>query len=307
MEKAEIEIAYALASRVISKRNAPVGAALAVLQDAWGAPTVRFTKADDEIDRAVAGAHGIEALARQEKSFYNALTEGQREAYQAIMEIVESLYKQGKGWTGFDPWAIGEPIDEWKRKAFVSLATHPMQSFLVGQTLANEAMGSALARPLYPTDKAAIEFLEHSTFNEIDSAFENLKGILRASLINGMQDGDNPKEIARKLANDLKDHQTDWALVTITETSRADATGRLHEVADAGFKEVIGSSAHDPKTCDSCKELLDGKVCRVDDVLGASNRGRKKADWIPCIPLHPRCRCVWLPYTAETEEIIRGE
>ncbi len=289
MTKPEIEVVYNLGGYAIRKGASPRDV-LAVLQDEWGAPPHRFIKADDEtVDRTIPGAHGIPEIARAEKAYFNALTEGQKDAYRAVAELVEQAYKANMGWAGVDPWTINEPIDEWKRKAFVALATHPMQAFLVGQMLANEAMNSMTARPLYPNDKQAIEFLEHTGFNEIDASFENLKSLLRARLIEGMQEGENPKEIARRMARELKDYEHDFGLVTITETSRAANTGALREMQDADEEWAIGSSAHDPKTCDACKELIDGKKVRVSDVLNATNKGRKRADWIACIPLHPRC------------------
>lgn len=286
-------------------RGAPIRRVLAKLQDHWGVPRVDALRKSGDEDRAKPGNHGIPEIGRQEKAFFDSLTDGQRDAYHGIKSTIETLFDENKGWQGFDPWKIGEPIDEWKSKAFAALASNPLQAFMVGQMLASEALKNPINRPLMPTDREAIEFLEHYTFNEINDAFEGLKTDLRQKLITGMQQGDNPKEVARALKNALDDYETDWGLIAITETARADAQGRLLELNDAGEKWAVGSSAHDSRVCESCLELIDGKVIKIADTIGVSNYGRKRDAWLPVIPLHPRCRCVWLPATDDVIAMLR--
>jgi hypothetical protein len=54
--------------------------------------------------------------------------------------------------------------------------------------------------------------------------------------------------------------------------------------------------------CKSCRRLIENKVFPIAQVKDATNYGRKQQDWIPCIPLHPHCRHVWLPYEPEVVE-----
>jgi SPP1 gp7 family putative phage head morphogenesis protein len=239
-------------------------------------------------DGKKAGDHGIEEIARHEKAFYDALTAGQKAAYDALKALVDEMFDERVGYDGADPWAFDGPIDEWKAKAFADLATHPTKAYMLGQMLLSEKLESPLHRPMLPTDGRAIQFLNHHTFNEIDSSFEGLKSNLRTALINGISSGENPKEVARKLANELSDYETQWDVVAITETSRAESQGRLRELDDAGEEYCIGSSAHDARTCDDCKNLIDGKVYKVKDVIANNNYGVKRDNWEPCIPLHPR-------------------
>jgi SPP1 gp7 family putative phage head morphogenesis protein len=266
-----------------------------VLQDEWKClPIARIIRKRDEEGKR-AGDHGIDEIARQEKAFYDAMTEGQKEAFKAVKAMVEQLYAVNGSWDGIDPWQIDEPIDEWKAKAFNELATHPTKAYMLGQMLASEKLEEPLHRPLLPTDGRAIQFLQHYTFNEVDSAFEALKSNLRTALIEGINNGQNPKEVSRKMANELSDYETWFDVIAITETARAESQGRLREIDDAGEEWCIGSSAHDARTCDDCLALIDGKKYKVKDVINNSNFGKKRGQWVPCIPLHPRCRCVWLP------------
>lgn len=302
----ELAIHHNFAQRVIA-RGADVHQVVKTVQDEWALPQPRLIKSDDEIDRAQPGAHGIPEIARSEMAFYNALTEGQRDAYDAIAALVDELYAKNKSWEGVAPWEIDAPIEAWKANAFLNLATNPMQAFMVGQMLANDFLESPVARPLLPTDRRAIEFLEHYAFNEVGGAFDAMKTVLRAEMIDGMAAGDNPRVVARAIRDAMDDYETNWALIAITENTRAEAQGRLHEMQDADIKYVVGSSAHDSKTCDECLKLIDGQVVKVSDTIGQSNYGRKRKDYLQVIPLHPRCRCVWLPATPEAIAIIRGE
>jgi len=303
-----LEIEYSLAQAAIGAGASP-RSVLRELQDHWNLPRADpyFAKARDDDEPTMPGDHPITEIGRQEKAFFMALTRDQQDAYRAVAAMVNDLYRKGKGWAGVDPFSaeLSEPIDEWKRRAFLALATQPMAAYMLGQTLTQEALKAGIARPLYPTDREAIAFLEHYTFNEIGTAFDRFKGELRAKLIEGMQQGSSPEEVARDLAKTFADNKSDFALLTITENTRAESQGRLQELKDSGYEYAIGSSAHDSRTCDSCLELIDGKVVKVSDTVGRSNFGRKRAEWLPVIPCHPRCRCLWLPYFPETATIVR--
>jgi hypothetical protein len=282
------------------KSRKPVREVIKALQDHWNlpryAPNLRKAAGDDD-GSSTAGNHDIPEIGRQEAAFYNALTAGQKEAYAAIRELVNRLHESKGGWAGINPWDIDEPIDQWKDNAFYELATHPMRAYMVGQMLATDAIDNGLARPVLPTDTQAIEFLNSYAFNEIQSAFDNMKSDLRNALIQGMQRGDNPREVTRALHDTISGYEIDWDLIAITETARAESQGRLNELTDQGYEYAIGSSAHDSRTCEDCLRLVNDVVVDVKDTVGVSNYGRKKADWVTCIPLHPRCRCVWLPYS----------
>ncbi len=285
---------------ILKVKAAPVHtrAVIRILQDTWGCPKLQNIEKRGE-DGKRAGDHGLDEIARQEKALYEALTEGQKEAYRALKALVDELYEEGFQFENFDPFAVDTTVDAWKAKALADLATHPAKAYMLGQMLASEKLKKPIHRPMLPTDGRAIQFLQHHTFNEISAAFEDLKGNLRTALINGVQEGANPREVARKLANELDDYTTQWDVVAITETARAESQGRLRELEDAGEKYCIGSSAHDTRTCDKCLLLIDGKRYKISEVMANTNYGKKADAWVPCIPLHPRCRCVWLPSNDE--------
>lgn len=292
---------------MLRKRGVPAREAAGALLDQWGAPLAKAEGGDPNEP----GEHGIPEIGRQERAFYDALNAGRKQAYDDLQSMVYAMFRRRKPFQAVDVWKADEPIEAWKRRAFQHLIEQPARAFMLGQILATEFLENAkTTRPLMPTDVRAIEYLKGYAFSEVSSKFEQMKGSLRNALIQGVQVGDNPKEVARKLAAELDDYQTDLKLIAITETSRAESQGRLQELKDAGDEFVVGSSAFDNRTCPHCKRLIDGKVRRIRDVIGRSNYGRKAKEYLPVIPLHPRCRCVWLPFigtAAEAKKAMREQ
>lgn len=246
-------------------------------------------------DGTTAGDHGIPELASAELDFKDKLSAGRRDAVKAIKELVDRLYDEQRGWQNIDPYSIDEVVDEWKASAVRELATHPMSAYLLGQMFATEALDLKTHRPLNPEDRQTIDFLSQYSLNEIDARFDDIKYELRNQLIAGIQRQQSPHAVARAMASILSDYDTNWDAIAITETSRAESQGRLQEYQDAGEEWVVGSSAHDARVCDDCRRLIDGQKVRLAETIGRSNYGLKRAEWLAVIPVHPRCRCVWLP------------
>jgi hypothetical protein len=302
MDKTVLEVEFDLAQLAVRKGAAP-DAALGVLQKHWN-----YELEKRDWHPGDPGDHGIRPIGAHEDKVYRALIAGQPDLARQLRELVDQLYeKTGGTWEGLDPYTIDQSVEDWKAKAMVELASHPMQAYLIGQMLATEAainhrlasarrenrpapnVGRAvLHRPVTAEDRRAIEFLEHNTFNELDSKFEEMKSELRQQLIGAAALGKNPREVARAMANTTRNYNLDFGTIAITETARAESQGRLQELLDQGFEWCIGSSAHDSRVCDHCLRLINDKARRIKDIIGESNYGRKVDDYLPVIPLHPR-------------------
>jgi SPP1 gp7 family putative phage head morphogenesis protein len=262
---------------------------LKALQDEWyGADDFEKRDGGDPPD---AGNHHEPALGREERAFYRALTADQQQAYEALKDVLRGMTPEQ--WSRFNPFAVDQIVDNWKQAAMMLLAPQAMRSYLVGQLLAAQQMGTAQHLPMSEQDKRAVDFLSHYQFNEIAQSFENLKSDLRRHLIAGVQEGRHPIEVGRVIARELEDYKTQWDVVAITETARAQTQGRLQEYTDEGLTHVEFSTANDPRVCVTCQEF-EGRIVRIADLYGKSNYGRKRDDWLPVPPVHPRCRCVLL-------------
>ena len=278
--------------------------ALGALQDSWDG-VARLSKSSDNGP----GFHFNPEIGRQELSYFKNLTENQKAALGDVLGIVDQLYEANGGhWDGIDPWDATKPLDEWKAATMAALAVEPMKAFLIGQSLATAesidlqrrlgSSGHGMMRPILPEDRRIIDYLTNYSLNEISSKFEDLKHELRNQLVGGIARGSNPKEVARAMRNIGADYVTDWETIAITETARAESAGRLQEFSDQGFSQVTISTAHDARTCDRCLSFAD-KPLRISDIEHHSNYGKKADDWGPFLPVHPRCRCSYLPYSKE--------
>lgn len=124
-------------------------------------------------------------------------------------------------------------------------------------------------------------------------AFEGMKGIsgaiatdLNRILAQGLTDGSGPEEIAKEMSDKIDSISRSRALtIARTEIIHAHAEGQLDSFAALGIEELginaEWSTAGDDRVCPEC-EPLEGQVFAVDDAHGL-------------IPLHPNCRCTWIP------------
>ena len=125
-----------------------------------------------------------------------------------------------------------------------------------------------------------------------------------------VRQGAGADELARRLTERWARHGQDFHLIAVTELADAHASGMLWALDVGSYVTVppIG----DARVCAECRELLESRVFEVLHSApphptrferetcvwpGKSNVGREKADWVPCITLHPRCRHLFVPFS----------
>lgn len=113
---------------------------------------------------------------------------------------------------------------------------------------------------------------------------------IREALTRGILEGENPLGVARLMADRVaKIGRTRAELIARTETIRAHAEASLSRYETWGVSEISGQAefltAQDTKVCPECADLEE-QVFTVDEAQGI-------------IPVHPRCRCTWLPVITE--------
>ena len=125
-------------------------------------------------------------------------------------------------------------------------------------------------------------------------AFEDLKGVtstmssqMNQILAQGIIDGTGPAEIAREMVEKIGSLTEKRALVIArTETIAAHAEGQLDAFENLGVDELGVKAewvtAGDDRVCPECHDM-EGKVFDVEEARGL-------------IPLHPNCRCTWVPF-----------
>jgi SPP1 gp7 family putative phage head morphogenesis protein len=140
--------------------------------------------------------------------------------------------------------------------------------------------------------------------------FNDLKGITNAMdlqisrvLAQGIADGDNPRLLARKLVSTINGTgmgelgitdtlgrfipaQRRADILARTEIIRAHAEAQLIEYKNWAVEGVALKAefmtAGDERVCDICGSMQ-GNIYNLDEASGI-------------IPVHPRCRCIWIPF-----------
>lgn len=152
-----------------------------------------------------------------------------------------------------------------------------------GATVEKSWIAGAFNRPVH-ADRVAIIYTR--TFNGMRDVTEIMARKMGEVLAMGMAEGRNPLDIAR----DLRDRVerigiTRARLIARTEVIASHAEATLNSYQEAGVEGVAVESewttAGDGRVCPDC-EANEGKTYTVAEARGL-------------IPLHPNCRCAWLP------------
>lgn len=137
-----------------------------------------------------------------------------------------------------------------------------------------------------PVGLRQLEILATRSFNQLQGLTNAIATDLNRILADGFARGYDPKRIAREMVASIEGISRDRALtIARTEIVRAYAEGQLDALEALGIEEVIAIvewiTAGDDRVCPTCAQL-NGIVLTIDQARGL-------------IPLHPRCRCAWLP------------
>ena len=106
---------------------------------------------------------------------------------------------------------------------------------------------------------------------------------IKKILAKGYEQGESWKEQKKKIENKIK-NPVRAEMIAITELGFAYNTSTKNTYRGAGASKVAWHASLDLKTCDGCR-ALHGQVFDIDKA--------------PDNPLHPRCRCTWLPVFSE--------
>jgi len=144
-----------------------------------------------------------------------------------------------------------------------------------------------------PERIAKLRLLYTRTFEGMKGVTARAKQEMSRVLASGIANGGGPVKIAREMRQNISGLSKQRAeVIARTETIHAHAEGQLDSFEEMGMGEVElmaeWSTAGDDKVCDLCAPK-DGEVMTIDDARGQ-------------IPLHPNCRCTWVPSVGEMKK-----
>lgn len=168
-----------------------------------------------------------------------------------------------------------------------------------------EAQGKKVK--ILPLTKQEAESVKHASLHAGDKMTEisqkHLMGV-RQLVIQAKRERWTAQQLASKLFDRFGEHNRDWRRVAITELAFATNDAFLSSCSEGDI--LVGMSA--VNACKHCQNLISGKKVTVvsrpperetyttdmkEVWAGKSNYGRRVAEYVTAIPLHPNCRCRW--------------
>lgn len=144
----------------------------------------------------------------------------------------------------------------------------------------------------HPVNRNRVDLLASRTFDEMEDVGRDVVNRLSRTLVDGMIEGASTDEIARNLVEATGFGLRRAENVARTEIVRAHAEGQLDGFEMMGVDElgVMAEvvSTPDGKTCAECA-ALEGQTFTIEEARGM-------------IPVHPSCRCAWIPNVDDAVE-----
>ena len=137
-----------------------------------------------------------------------------------------------------------------------------------------------------PETVSKIQAIYTRTFETLKDYTHDMAVKTSNTLAEGLAHGLHPKVIAKNLTSQIDSISKTRALtIARTEIIHSHAEGQLDGYEKLGVKEVGAdmewSTSGDSRVCEECA-TMEGVVMKIEEARGK-------------IPLHPNCRCAWIP------------
>lgn len=180
---------------------------------------------------------------------------------------------------GFEKGAARAFDDTRRSKAVQALDRESMAAY---QGSRGEFLRSAFGNPV---SVEKVQLLAQRSFADLENVTEDMATRLTRTLADGLVQGQSPHEIARTMADDIDVSRARAETIARSEIVRAHAEGQLTALEQLGVEEVgvavEWTPTDDAKLCPRCA-AMEGVVLKLAEARGL-------------IPLHPGCRCAWVP------------
>jgi len=207
---------------------------------------------------------------------------------QQVNAGILTVDKAGKPWTNtYVHSSYKKAMTEAYSQVHPEAISGKVKGFYQGSR--HQFLMSAFAAP-ETTEK--LELLYTRAYGQLKDVTSQMSQQMSRIMADGLAHGKGVGEISRNLSNNInKITKTRARVIARTEIIHAHAEGMLDGFTKLGIKKVAGvaewATAGDDRVCPDC-ESMDGEVFSVKQAHGM-------------IPLHPNCRCSWVP----SEEVIK--
>jgi SPP1 gp7 family putative phage head morphogenesis protein len=146
-----------------------------------------------------------------------------------------------------------------------------------------------------PVKLTKVELVGTRAFSSLEGISQKMAGEMNRIFAEGIANGTGSRQIAKQLTDRLDINRKRALTIARTETAYAHSEGQLDAYEEAGVLELEvmaeWSATGDDRVCPRCQPM-DGTVLTIKEARGM-------------IPLHPNCRCAWLP--ANVGESSKGQ
>jgi SPP1 gp7 family putative phage head morphogenesis protein len=169
-----------------------------------------------------------------------------------------------------------------------------------------ETQGLITALGSMPVPRQTLREVYLRTYENLQSIESDMTEVVRSTLLEGLRDGINPKEMARNLTDEIESIQrTQAETLARTETIFAYTESSLDRYREAGVDSVTQAEfidADDSRVCPIC-EKLDGRITPMSAIdtatftfePGEEDQDSLGGEYAVKPPTHPNCRCTLLP------------
>lgn len=171
---------------------------------------------------------------------------------------------------------------------------------------ADETDGLITALGSMPAPRRSLREIYLRAYENLQSIESEMTETVRATLLEGLTDGVNPREMARALTDEIESLQRTRAeTLARTETINAYTKSTIDRYRESGVSAVTQAEfadADDARVCPIC-EQLDGRVTPMTEIETAtftfspseSDPDSLAGEYAVSPPTHPNCRCTLLP------------
>ena len=181
----------------------------------------------------------------------------------------------------------GETLDIDAAAGVWEAAVKPMITEIYQAAFALATEGGELApahRQVEPglLDQAALEWIATRSLSMAQMVNGTTYEELRAALAAGFEEGESMPQLTRRIRHYYQNgYERRATLVARTETIAASNEGALQGYESEGITKAEFYAALDERTCEDCMQYH-GSVRAINETHGV-------------IPVHPQCRCTWVP------------
>ena len=151
-----------------------------------------------------------------------------------------------------------------------------------GARVEDRWIDSAFNRPIH-ADRLGLIYTR--TFSELEGITRTMDGRISRVLSLGMAEGKSPRQLARDITEEVGLSLRRAQVIARTEVVSAHAEATLNAYTEAGVKgvtiEAELSTTGDALVCPE-REALEGREFPIEEARNL-------------IPVHPNCRCAWVP------------